>query len=95
MLTASLGECALVTDIIPRIRADSLFARGASSTPAAFMFNWNGNSYSLITDDNATVTVSGNTRTATYGCTAIFQTPKKPQPVGSSFLCPLQFTVSD
>lgn len=98
-LTASGGECTLVTDNSPRIRADNLFARGASSTPVAFMFNWNGSSYSLNTNTNAGVSGSGTTRTASYNGSVtlwqIFPAPQKPKQVGSSFTCPFQFTVSD
>lgn len=94
----SLNECVLAADDRPRIRGDNLFAPGASSTPVAIMFYWNGNSYSLQPDNGASVSGTGNTRTATSGGNATlwqsFSAPQKPKQIGSSFLCPFQFTVT-
>ncbi len=91
------GNCGLKTEANPRIRADNLFSSGASTTPAAFMFLWNGNSYSLQTNNAASVSGTGDTRTATYGGNAtlwqIFSAPQKPKQIGSSFSFPFQFTV--
>src|SRR5579863_9988279 len=54
-------DCTLVTDNDKgRIRADSLFAKGATSTTAGFLFVLNGTSYTLHTDSSATITGSGN-----------------------------------
>jgi hypothetical protein len=97
--TASGGECTLVTDNSPRISADNLFAKNATSAPVEFMFGWNGYSYSHQTDHNATVSGSGTTRTASYaGTVSLWQVnpaPKKPPRVGSSFYCPFQLTLSE
>jgi hypothetical protein len=100
----ALGDCQVEADggtnaTNGRIRADQLFATGDSTTPVAFMFNWNGNSYSLQPDNGASVSGTGNSRTATSNGTAtlwrIFSAPQKPKKVGSSFVFPFQFMVQD
>lgn len=99
-LTVSGTECTLaLADNKARIRADSLFAKNASSTTAGFLFYVNGTSYTLHTDSSATITGSGTSRTATYnGTVSLMTVPTaggKAQQVGSSFVCPFQFTVTD
>ena len=97
-LPESSGECTLVlADNQARIRADNLYVKGASSTTAGFLFYVNGTSYTLHTDSSATITASGNSRTATYNGTVSLMTVagKNSQQVGTSFVCPFQFTATD
>jgi len=96
-LTESGGECTLVTDDRARIRSDNMFSKGATSAPAGFLFYYNGVSYTLHTDTNGQISGSGTTRTLTYGGTVSLMTVagKNSKQVGSSFVCPFQFTVTD
>jgi hypothetical protein len=97
-LTVSGTDCTLVTaDNNARIRADSLFGKNASSTTAGFLFYLNGTSYTLHTDSSATIAASGTSRTATYYGTVSLMTVagKSSKQVGTSFVCPFQFTVTD
>lgn len=98
-LVLGAEPCTLGTDDNPRIRADKLFGKNASSTTVGFLFNRNGTSYTLHTDSSATITGSGTSRTATYNGNAslmtVPMTGQKSKQVGTSFYCPFQFTVTD
>ncbi len=76
------------------IQADTLFGTGATTSSVEFQFGYNGNSYQLRTDNPATISGTGATRTAMYNGTATLSPLSAGgTPIGSTNF-PFQFAVT-